>query len=155
MHGERWLDQCLGSLINSNIILNIIVVDNNSTDRTLEIAKRHDTRVFKIKKFLPGKAINLPVKNIKSKFVVCLSAHCIPTDKNWLKNLLKPFKKKNISVVYGSRVLQKKRYKLKSFSSLERIFYNHVLTIISNIINDQRLTIMKETICTDVQEDGQ
>ena len=43
-------------------------------------------------------------------------------------------------MVYGSRVLQKKRYKLKSFSSLERIFYNHVLTIISNIINDQRLT---------------
>jgi len=60
-----------------------------------------------------------------------------PTD---YKNLLKPFKKKYISAVYGSRVLKKKKYKLKSFSSFERIFYNHILTIISNIINGQRLT---------------
>ena len=43
-------------------------------------------------------------------------------------------------VVYGSRVLNKNRYKTKGFTSLYRIFANHILTIISNIINNQSLT---------------
>ena len=43
-------------------------------------------------------------------------------------------------VVYGSRVLNKERYKLKNFTSIFRIFANHVLTIISNLINNQNLT---------------
>ena len=34
----------------------------------------------------------------------------------------------------------KKRYELKNFSSVYRIFFNHVLTILSNIINRQSLT---------------
>ena len=102
---DRWLKATLEKIfIQTYKNFTVAVVDNNSADRTLEIAKRHDTRVFKIKKFLPGKAINLPVKNIKSKFVVCLSAHCIPTDKNWLKNLLKPFKNKKVAAVYGKQL---------------------------------------------------
>ena len=43
-------------------------------------------------------------------------------------------------VVYGSRVLGKNRYLLKNFSSVLRIFFNHMLTIISNILNAQNLT---------------
>ena len=43
-------------------------------------------------------------------------------------------------VVYGSRVLGKKRYLTHNFSSILRVFYNHILTIISNILNNQDLT---------------
>ena len=43
-------------------------------------------------------------------------------------------------LVYGSRVLNKKRYFQKDFISLYRVFFNHILTIISNIINKQKLT---------------
>jgi hypothetical protein len=50
------------------------------------------------------------------------------------------FIKKGHKVVYGSRVLGKNRYFLKNFSSFLRIFYNHVLTILSNILNNQKLT---------------
>jgi len=42
--------------------------------------------------------------------------------------------------VYGSRVLGKKRYSSKNFSSLIRVFFNHCLTILSNKINNQNLT---------------
>ena len=45
-----------------NIKILVAIVDNNSTDRTIEIAKRYKTKIFKIKKFIPGKAINLPIK---------------------------------------------------------------------------------------------
>ena len=43
-------------------------------------------------------------------------------------------------VVYGSRVLNTNRYKNNNFISIIRVFANHMLTIISNIINNQNLT---------------
>ena len=42
-------------------------------------------------------------------------------------------------VVYGSRVLNKKRYK-NNFISNYRILGNHLLTMFSNLINKQKLT---------------
>ena len=46
----------------------------------------------------------------------------------------------NLKVIYGSRVLNKKRYYSNSFISNFRIFGNHVLTFISNFFNNQKLT---------------
>ena len=42
--------------------------------------------------------------------------------------------------MYGSRVLNQKRYKTSGFNSKVRIFGNHLLTIISNLLNKQNLT---------------
>ena len=55
-------------------------------------------------------------------------------------NLIKPIKDNAYKVVYGSRVLGKNRYKAKNFTSIIRVFANHILTIFSNIINSQNLT---------------
>ena len=54
--------------------------------------------------------------------------------------LIKPIIDGKANVVYGSRVLGKKRYQNNNFISLIRIFANHFLTIISNLINNQNLT---------------
>ena len=45
-----------------------------------------------------------------------------------------------LTVVYGSRVLNRERYKISGFYSKVRIFGNHFLTIISNFLNKQNLT---------------
>ena len=80
----------------------VILVDNNSTDKTVEKAHLAGVKIFLIKKFLPGKALNLGIKNSQGEYIVCLSAHCIPTNKNWLKNLIKNFElEKNVAGVYG------------------------------------------------------
>ena len=50
------------------------------------------------------------------------------------------FVNKGYKVVYVSRVLGKNKYLLKNFSSITRIFFNHIFTIISNLFNNQRLT---------------
>ena len=47
---------------------------------------------------------------------------------------------KKIQCLYGSRVLGKKRYQQTNFLSGFRIFGNHFLTILTNLIYSQKLT---------------
>ena len=58
--------------------------------------------------------------------------------------LMKPFSNINTKVVYGSRVLGRKKinniFEIKNFPKNFRIFGNFVLTKLSNIINNQSLT---------------
>lgn len=44
-NGSRWVRQCIGSLVKSNYQINVIVVDNNSTDDTVEIIKKEFSQV--------------------------------------------------------------------------------------------------------------
>ena len=67
----------------------VIIVDNNSKDKTVIKAKKFPVKVIKIKNFLPGKAINLGIKKSNGKYIVCLSAHCIPENKDWLTKIIK------------------------------------------------------------------
>ena len=99
---DNWIESCLKAIETQNYKnYEIIIVDNKSTDRTLEIAKKYKTKILKINKFLPGRAINLGINNSSGEIIVCLSAHCIPTDENWLKNLIKPLINKKVAGCYG------------------------------------------------------
>ena len=99
---ERWITSCLQALFNQTIKnFEVIIVDNNSTDKTIQKALQFPVKIIKIDKFLPGKAINKGIKNSKGEIIVCLSGHCIPKDNKWLANLTKDLDKKNIAGVYG------------------------------------------------------
>ena len=121
----------------------LIVVNDGSTDNTKNLLSTLSKKRIKIinhnKNLGKGAAIRTAQKYITGTHVIIQDADLEYNPLDY-KKLLKPFKKPNVSVVFGSRVLNKKRYKLKNFSSFERIFYNHVLTIISKIINGQRLS---------------
>ena len=60
---ERWIGHCLKAIYEQDYpSFEVILVDNNSTDNTLEIAKRFPIKKFlNIDKFVPGKAIDLGV----------------------------------------------------------------------------------------------
>lgn len=101
---ERWILKCLEQIKKQTFRdFEIILVDNNSTDQTVQKATIAGVKkIFVIKNFLPGKALNLGIKKSLGEFIVCLSAHCIPTNKDWLKNLIKNFKlESNVAGVYG------------------------------------------------------
>lgn len=99
---ERWIGSCLRSILNQNFKnYEIILVDNKSTDSTIKIAKNYRVKIINIEKYKPGFSINRGIKVAKGDVIVILSAHCIPKDKNWLSNLIKPLKNKNIAGVYG------------------------------------------------------
>jgi len=123
----------------------IIAVDDGSTDGSDKILKE----IYKKKKINnlicyknnkgKGHAIRIGQRYIKGSYVIIQDADLEynPSDYKKILNILEL---KKYKVVYGSRVLNTKRYENKNFTSNIRVFANHVLTILSNIINQQNLT---------------
>ena len=70
----------------------IIVIDSQSTDATVDIARSFSARIVEIKKsaFNYAAALNLGVRLARGKYIVNLSAHAVPADTEWLKNLIQP-----------------------------------------------------------------
>ena len=122
----------------------LIIVDDNSDDGTKEILKKisktkNDKIIFHKENKGKGAAIITAKKFIKGNIVIIQDAD-MEYDPNDYYRLTKPIKNKKFLVVYGSRVLGKKRYDSKNFISKFRILANHMLTIFSNMINGQSLT---------------
>jgi glycosyltransferase involved in cell wall biosynthesis len=104
---EKWIAHCLSSIFTQDFdSFEVILVDNNSTDHTVEVAKRYPiSSIVKIDKFFPGKAINDGIRVSIGSYIVCISAHCIPKNSQWLKNLFNNFvDNKKIAGVYGRQI---------------------------------------------------
>ena len=129
----------------SKIKKQIIIVDDGSTDGTTNRLKKLkkqykiDNIIFCKENKGKGHAIKLGKKKIKQKFTIIQDADLEYNPKDYLK-ILKVLMKNKYRVVYGSRVLNTKRYSNNNFTSNIRVFANHVLTIVSNLINSQNLT---------------
>jgi len=111
---ERWIGSCLRAIYDQSYKdFEIIIVDNNSSDKTIEKAKNFPIKkVLNIDDYLPGKALNLGIEKSSGEYFVCLSAHCIPTANEWLKILVGAIEEDEIYAgVYG-------RQEPMSFSSL-------------------------------------
>ncbi len=99
---EEWITKCLESVFSQTYKnIEVIIVDNCSTDTTLNRCKKFPVRIVSIEKFIPGKAINLGIQASNGEYICCLSAHCIPTKNTWLETLLKPLSDKLIAGSYG------------------------------------------------------
>lgn len=104
---ETWIGHCFSMLQKqTHQDFEVILVDNLSSDQTVEIAKRHHVdKIVNIEEFLPGKAINDGIRSSSGKYIVCLSAHCLPKNEYWLSNLKSNFEKgHNIAGVYGRQL---------------------------------------------------
>ena len=99
---EKWITSCLRAVFDQDYKnFEVIIVDNSSSDLSLERAKEFKVKIINIEKFKPGKAINDGIKNSSGEIIVCLSGHCVPTSKSWLSSLIKDLSDKKIAGVYG------------------------------------------------------
>ena len=135
---ERWIGYAIQSALDHLVKPEIVIVDNNSTDRTLEIVKffsqnpnlNNETnnyskiKIVNIKNYSPGKALNLGVKNSSKKYIMILSAHCVLKKFNE-KQVIKSLEKNvclfgnQIPVWYGKKIT--KRYLWSHFSNKKTI----------------------------------
>ena len=132
-------------ITNTKLNIEIILVDDFSTDGSREKIEKISNKLIKKKIYHSknkgkGACIKSALKYASGEFTIIQDADLEYNPKDY-KKLLFPFLNKDIKVVYGSRVLNKKRYSLKkNFFVNFRIFSNHVLTLLSNVINGQSLT---------------
>tara|TARA_Y100000389_G_C17296462_1_gene430744 strand:+ start:109 stop:801 length:693 start_codon:yes stop_codon:yes gene_type:complete len=124
--------------------LQIIIVDDCSTDGTKKILKNKLFKsVYKViyhkKNSGKGAAIRSAQKFIKGNIVIIQDADLEYDPKDY-KKLINPIIFKKSRVVYGSRIIRNDRYNSNNFTSLYRIFFNHMLTLLSNFLNNQKLT---------------
>lgn len=111
---EKYINRCLTSIRMQEKVddVEIILVDNDSTDSTVTLAEAQCDKVISIKDFLPGKAINLGVAQAKNDFIALISGHCIPQTQFWLHALSQPFlvegpNRDRIVGVYGRQIPEK------------------------------------------------
>ena len=101
---ERWISSCLSSVFDQTYKnIEVIIVDNNSTDKTLERAQKFkNTKYVVIDEYLPGAALNKGIEASNGEYIVCLSGHCIPINKYWLENLVSTLEEnEGYAGVYG------------------------------------------------------
>ena len=140
----RTISKLLTKIFNLNIKKQVIVIDDNSSDDTkdkiLKFKKKIDKIIFHKKNLGKGSAIKSAQKFVKGDYVIIQDADLEYNPKDILIMLKKIESNNKIDVLYGSRVLKKKRYQSKDFLSIDRVFFNHALTIFSNLINFQNLS---------------
>ena len=103
---EDWIGHCLRAVYSQDYEdFEVVIVDSGSTDETIRIAKTFDVdKIVKLDFFKPGFAINQGIKASIGKFIVILSAHCVPKSNNWLENLISNLRDDNVAGVYGRQL---------------------------------------------------
>ena len=93
-NGERYLAEVLRSIFTqrTRLTYEVLAIDSGSTDRTLEILKKHPVRVMQIPnlEFGHGRTRNLAAQNSLGRYVVFLTQDAEPANENWLENLVRP-----------------------------------------------------------------
>ena len=113
---EDWIVDCIRAIESQSLCPRLVtIVDNDSSDSTLMRANwiRKNTplavnvETFSNSKegYRPGKILNHFCLRSSAKYVVCLSAHCVPATAQWLENLYKFIDRaEDIAAVYGKQI---------------------------------------------------
>ncbi|MDD3345090.1 MAG: glycosyltransferase [Candidatus Omnitrophica bacterium] len=101
-NAEKTIDACLRAVFSQERKPDtVLLVDDGSTDSSVEIAKRYPLKIIKHEGNLGlAAARNTAVKNMECDLIASLDSDCRP-DKNWLGNLCKSFTSTDIAGLGG------------------------------------------------------
>jgi glycosyltransferase involved in cell wall biosynthesis len=98
---RKYLERVLSVLSLQTVRPEIVVVDNESTDGSAEIAAASGAKLVHLKKseFTYGHAVNVGVADASAEIIVMLSAHSLPLGDRFIENCLKPFSDPRVAAV--------------------------------------------------------
>ena len=123
----------------------IIIVDDGSTDGSVEIIKKVENETKELKaiflnnNFGKGHALKIGLKSCSGNIVVIQDADLEYSPKDYNKLIL-PFSEADADVVYGSRFLGSRYNRLHYFS---HYIANKILTFICNLFTNLNMTDMQ------------
>ncbi|MEA2036577.1 MAG: glycosyltransferase [Nanoarchaeota archaeon] len=100
LNAEQSITKCLTSISNLDFPKDkyeVILVDNGSKDKTLEIAKKFKVTILSAPKAKIPKLRNIGIQKANGKIIASTDSDCI-VDKDWLKNALPYFQNKKIAM---------------------------------------------------------
>lgn len=110
-NAEKTIKRCIDALLDMNYPdFDIIVVDNNSKDKTAEIVRVYAGKYGKVTYLFEGKkgwpaARNAAIRYTETDFVANIDADCFATQ-DWLKNLMTGFTSNDIGCVVGKTLVE-------------------------------------------------
>jgi len=140
---EKNIKKCVQTILKSNYDINkleIMCVDDGSTDRTVKVIKEllkknKNIRLIKGEHKGKSKTLNLGVKNSKFDYVLTVDADTI-LDRNFIKEIIKPFADKNIGATNGIALIRKPKRIIEHFQLVEYYFNNLVRNSFSTIFDN-------------------
>jgi glycosyltransferase involved in cell wall biosynthesis len=103
LNGEATIGDLLTALINQTAVPShpeIMVVDNGSTDSTVDIVRQFDVRLLHASTLGPGAARNCGLYEAHGEIVAYLDADTLPT-RRWLAEIVAPFSDPAVILVGG------------------------------------------------------
>jgi rhamnosyltransferase len=107
---EKYLEKVLLMLqVQTYHDFETILIDDNSTDNTINIAKKYNCRTINIPvgKFSHPYSCNLGAENSNGQYLVYINGHSIPTSKKFLEYGLANFQDKKVAGVYSTMIAHK------------------------------------------------
>ena len=133
---EKTLSATLSALFRSEYegTYEVIVVDDGSTDNSLDITKTYPVRIVQQAHKGKTEALNLGVKEAKHEIVFTIDADTL-VDKDCLAKIVKPLQLDDVGGTSGSCRVQNKKNIITTFQNVEYHYNNLIRYSFSNVFN--------------------
>ncbi|MBI5375971.1 MAG: glycosyltransferase family 2 protein [Candidatus Schekmanbacteria bacterium] len=104
-NASLYIKRCLEGVFNQSINIDeVLIIDDGSTDNTVQIASKFDVKIIshESNKGLAA-ARNTAIKNSAGDYIASLDSDCVP-EKNWIEKLIHEFRDNKIAGIGGMLV---------------------------------------------------